>query len=52
MNKITITIDENDKTELYFMLRGRGGSALKTKLLEALEVFDPKRAEELRAVEL
>lgn len=47
----TVTIDADDKVELYHMLRGRGGSGLKTKLLAALAVLDPKYAAELRKLE-
>ena len=43
-----VTITRDDRAELYFMLRGRGGSGLKTKLLRALAFLDAPRAKELR----
>lgn len=43
----TVVIDADDRVELYHMLRGRGGSALKTKLLCALTILDPRHAAEL-----
>lgn len=42
-----VTVERTDADELYFMLRGRGGSALKSKLLAALRKLDPKSAAEL-----
>jgi len=48
MKSTSVTIDNEDRVELYFMLRGRGGSKLKTKLLVALDYLDPKSAKELR----
>jgi hypothetical protein len=47
----TVTLDAEDKVELYHMLRGRGGSGLKDKLLVALEGLDPKHAADLRALD-
>ncbi len=45
---VTVTIDADDRIELSHMLRGRGGSDLKTKLLEALATLDTRRAAKLR----
>lgn len=49
--EVTVKIDHEDRVELYFMLRGRGGSSLKTKLLVALDALDPKSATEIRKLE-
>lgn len=45
---VTVTIDHEDRVELSYMLRGRGDSDLKTKLLGALATLDQRRAAELR----
>lgn len=44
---VAVTVERSDAAELYFMLRGRGVSALKSKLLAALRMLDPKAAAEL-----
>lgn len=36
-----VLLEKADCSELYHMLKGRGGSELKTKLLEAMERLDP-----------
>lgn len=45
---LTVTLDEEDRIELHHMLRGRGDSDTKTKLLHALATLDANRAAELR----
>lgn len=47
LDAVSVTVTKADSAELYFMLRGRGGSGLKTKLLAALSALDPKGAHEL-----
>lgn len=42
-----ITITKDDCPELFFMLKGRGGSGLKTKLLRALAAVDPRLHQDL-----
>ncbi len=44
----TVIVEEGDTVELYHMLRGRGGSGLKDKLLVALDSVKPQYAAELR----
>lgn len=51
LDAVSVTVTKADSAELYFMLRGRGGSGLKTKLLAALSALDPKSAHELLALE-
>ena len=37
-----VTLNEDDRVELYHMLKVRGGSNLKTKLLAALDTLDQR----------
>ena len=40
-NKTTVTITREDRTELFHMIKSRGNSALKTKLVRALSKVSP-----------
>lgn len=47
-NRATVELTADDRVELYYMLRGRGESGLKTKLIEALTQLDTQLEQELR----
>ncbi len=43
--KITVTFTKKDVTELYYMIRNRGESGTRRKLLRALKKLDPRLAD-------